>query len=150
MYNYLVFLLYKFASMILKTSQNQKKVRDNLDEICGKSFSLIEKINLNLLGSPKYLIKSISPTTFDLDFKNFSDLIYCSIELRKNGVAVYFRYKNEEYVILSRFNQITFISNDQTFDFQLGNLLLNLKITDSKGHHKFISRLMKCRNRIKR
>lgn len=136
--------------MILKTSQNQKKVRDNLDEICGKSFSLIEKINLNLLGSPKYLIKSISPTTFDLDFKTFSDLIYCSIELRKNGVAVYFRYKNEEYVILSRFNQITFVSNDQTFDFQLGNLLLNLKITDSQGHHKFISRLMKCRNRIKR
>ena len=134
--------------MILKTSQNQKKVIENRQMICGKSFNIFEKINYKVFGSPKYLIKSISPLEFGLNFENYNDLVYCSIELRKKGVAVYFRFKNEEFVILSRFNQITFVHNDQRFDLQLGNSLLNLSITDPKNHKKFISCLLKCKSGI--
>ena len=148
LYNYFVFLLYKYTIMILKTSQNQKKVNEYLVSNCGKPFSLIEKINKNLFGSPKYLIKSITPLKFGLDFDKYTDLVYCTIELRKKGLAIYFRFKNEEYMILSRFNQVTYISSDNTFDFQAGGFMLNLKIQDSKNHKRFISRMIKYRNEI--
>ena len=69
--------------MILKTSQNQKV--NMLVLTCGDSYSLIEKINNNLFGSPVYLVKSISPSKGDLDFVEYADLVYCSIELRKKG-----------------------------------------------------------------
>ena len=132
--------------MILKTSQNQKKVSDMLVLTCGDSYSLIEKINNNLFGSPKYLVKSISPSKFDLDFVEYTDLVYCSIELRKKGMAMYFRFKNEEYVILSRYNQITYTTNDRSFDLQAGGFLLNLEISNSNNHKKFMTRMITCRN----
>lgn len=134
--------------MILKTSQNQKKVSDSLLLVCGKSFSLIEKINNNLFGSPKYLMKAITPTRFNLDFDDYTDLVYCTVELRKKGVAIYFRFKNEEYVILTRYNQLTYVSSETSFDFQAGNFLLKLTVVDTKNHFKFIRRLVQCKNNL--
>jgi hypothetical protein len=136
--------------MLFKTSQNQKKIRENLFAICGNPYTLAQKIKKNFYGSPKYLLLKISPKNFEIDFEEYTDLVYCTFELRTKGVAVYFRHKNEEYVLMSRYNQISFLNNDGVFEVQVNNYRIKIKVVDSKGHKKFIRKLIDSRNKSMR
>tara|TARA_B100001057_G_scaffold476879_1_gene545433 strand:+ start:365 stop:775 length:411 start_codon:yes stop_codon:yes gene_type:complete len=132
--------------MLFKTSQNQKKIRENLFTICGNPYNLAQKIKNNFYGSPKYLLLKISPNSFEIDFEKYTDLVYCTFELRTKGVAVYFRHKNEEYVLMSRYNQISFLNNDWLFEVQINNYTIKLKVVDTKGHKKFIRKFIESRD----
>lgn len=131
--------------MLFKTSQNQRKVAEKLTEICGKAYSIFEMIKRDIYGSPKYKIIAMSSNKFGLDFEKDEELIYCTIELRKRGLALYFRHRNEEYIIASRFNQFSFLNNDGIFEIQMDFMHLRLKIAEAKRHKKFLKRLMRCR-----
>ena len=131
--------------MLFKTSQNQKKIRENLFAICGNPYSLLQKIKNGFYGSPKYLLLKISPKNFEIDFEEYTDLVYCTFELRTKGIAVYFRHKNEEYILMSRYNQISFLNNDGMLEVQINNYTLILKVVDSKGHKKFLRKFFESR-----
>ena len=73
LYNFLLILLYKYTTMLFKTSQNQKKIRENLFFICGSPYSLAQKIKNGFYGSPKYLLLKISPKNFEIDFEEYTD-----------------------------------------------------------------------------
>ena len=146
MYNFLLILLYKYAIMLFKTSQNQEKIRENLIAICGNPYTLAQKIKNGIYGSPKYLLLKISPKNFEIDFEEYTDLVYCTFELRTKGIAVFFRHKNEEYVLMSRYNQISFLNNDRMLEVQINNYTIKLKIVDSKGHKNFIRKFIESRN----
>ncbi|MDC3029971.1 hypothetical protein OA183_01115 [Flavobacteriales bacterium] len=132
--------------MLFKTSQNQKKIRENLFDICGNPYSLAQKIKNRFYGSPKYLLLKISPKNFEIDFEEYTDLVYSTFELRTKGLAAYFRHKNEEYILMSRYNQISFLNNDGLLEVQLNDYTIKLKVVDSKGHKKFIRKLIESRN----
>tara|TARA_B100000609_G_C16914992_1_gene281354 strand:+ start:57 stop:464 length:408 start_codon:yes stop_codon:yes gene_type:complete len=132
--------------MIFKTSQNQKKLRMELKNICGQEYSLIEKIKKGFFGSPKYLILDMHPKKYNIDFINYSDMIFCTIEMRKKGLAIYFRYKNEEYVVMTIYNKFSFISNDGIFEIQAENITLKLRVKNLKLHKKFLTKLIQQRN----
>ena len=131
--------------MLFKTSQNQKKIRENLFAICGNPYSLLQKIKNGFYGSPKYLLLKISPKNFEIDFEEYTDLVYCTFELRTKGIAVFFRHKNEEYVLMSRYNQISFLNNDGMLEVQINNYTITLKVVDSKGHKKFLRNFFESR-----
>ena len=132
--------------MLFKTSQNQEKIRENLIAICGNPYTLAQKIKNGIYGSPKYLLLKISPKNFEIDFEEYTDLVYCTFELRTKGVAVYFRHKNEEYILMSRYNQISFLNNDRILEVQINDYTIKLKIVDSKGHKNFIRKFIESRN----
>ncbi len=132
--------------MLFKTSQNQKKIRENLFAICGNPYTLTQKIKNGFYGSPKYLLLKISPKNFEIDFEEYTDLVYCTFELRTKGIAVFFRHKNEEYVIMSRYNQISFLNNDGILEVQISNFTIKLNVVDCKGHKKFIRKFIESRN----
>ena len=74
------------------------------------------------------------PKNGEIEFKNYKDLVYGVFELRKKGLAFISDTKNEEYVIVSRYNQLSLLNSDKLFDFQFSshNLMLgyeNLKIS---------------------
>ena len=121
LYNFLLILLYKYTTMLFKTSQNQQKIRENLLAICGNTYTLAQKIKNGIYGSPKYLLLKISPKNFEIDFEEYTDLVYCTFEVRTKGVAVYFRHKNEEYILMSRYNQISFLNNDGVLEVQVND-----------------------------
>ena len=132
--------------MILKTSQNPKETYKTIMSIAGSSLSVIEKFQLNVFGSPKYRIISMLPKNDEIDFEEYTDLVFGVFELRKKGLAFFFRYKNEEFVIVSRYNQISFINNDNLLDFQFSSHSLKFRYENIKSHKKFISRFFKMRN----
>ena len=146
LYNFLLILLYKYTTMLFKTSQNQQKIRENLLAICGNTYTLAQKIKNGIYGSPKYLLLKISPKNFEIDFEEYTDLVYCTFEIRTKGVAVYFRHNNEEYILMSRYNRISFLNNDGVLEVQVNDYTIKLKVVDSKGHKKFIRKFIESRN----
>ena len=72
--------------------------------------------------------------------------MYCTFELRSKGVAVYFRHKNEEYVLMSRYTQISFLNNDGVLEVQINYYTIKLKVVESKDHKKFIRKFLESRN----
>ena len=134
--------------MLFKTSQNQRKVAEELTEISGNSYTIFEMIKRDIYGSPKYKIIAMSKNKFDLNFEHDEEIVYCALELRKKGLALYFRHRNEEYILASRFNQFSFLNNDGIFEIQMDSIKLKLKVIDNKRHKKFLQRLMKCRSVI--
>ena len=136
--------------MLFKTSQNQKKIRENLFAVCGNPYSLLKKIKNGFYGSPKYLLLKISPKSYEIDFEEYTDLVYCTFELRIKGIAMYFRHKNEEYVLMSRYNQVSFLNNDGTLEVQQSNYTIKLKVVDSKGHKKFLRKFIESRELFKK
>ena len=132
--------------MLFKTSQNQKKIRENLFLICGNPYTLAQKIKNGFYGSPKYLLLKISPKNFEIDFEEYTDLVYCTFELRVKGVSVYFRHKNEEYILMSRYNQISFLNNDGIVEAQINGYTIKLEAVNRKGHKKFIRKFIESRN----
>ena len=137
--------------MLFKTSQNQKKIRENLTIICGRPYTLTQKIKYGFYGSPKYLLLSIRPMQFDIDFEEYNDLVYCTIEMRTKGTAIYFRHKNEEYILMSRYNQISFLNNDGIFEVQIDKFILKMKVVDAKSHKKFsMNFLVRCKKCLKK
>ena len=86
------------------------------------------------------------PKHDEVEFEKYTDLVYGVFELRKKGLAFFFRYKNEEFVIVSIYNQLSFINNDNLLDFQFSSFSLKLRYEDIKSHKKFISRFFRMRN----
>ena len=132
--------------MLLKTSRNPKETYKTINSIAGPSLSVIEKFKLNVFGSPKYRIISMFPNHDEVKFEDYTDLVYGVFELRKKGLAFFFRFKNEEFVIVSIYNQLSFINNDNLLDFQFSSFSLKLRYEDIKSHKKFMSRFFRMRN----
>ena len=61
-------------------------------------------------------------------------------------MAVYFRYKNEEFILMSRYNQISFLNNDGILELQINNHNIILKVLEIKSHNKFIRKFVEVRN----
>tara|TARA_A100001015_G_C14403720_1_gene486475 strand:- start:77 stop:475 length:399 start_codon:yes stop_codon:yes gene_type:complete len=132
--------------LLLKTSIDRKQKEIEIEKRCGQSFNLLTKFKHQLFGSQKYKIISLSPDI--IGFKKSNDLINCNFELKKKGIVLYFRFKQDEYAIFGRFNQTVFQSSNNIFDIQIGNDRLKLQIQNTKAHQKFITKFFQLKNRV--
>lgn len=129
--------------MLLEVFQEDFDINDTINAICGKEYSILNRIIENNYGSCRYKLLQIKPIKFDIDIGNYTDSIYLNFDLRKNGIVFYFRYKNTEYVEFCKFNQFSFQSNDKSFIIQTDKNIYDFKILDKLNHKKFLIRLYK-------
>ena len=90
--------------MIFKTSIDRKIKDFEITKITGQSYSIFEKIRLGIYGSPKYKIIDVYPENIGVRDRKNNDLLNCNFEIKKEGLAMYFRIVNEEYALVGRFN----------------------------------------------
>ena len=131
--------------MLFKTSIDRKKKEIEMNRISGPSYSLFEKIRLGIYGSPKYKILELNPESIGISEEKSNDLLHGNFELKKEGMAFYFRYLNDEYAIVGRYNQITFQTNDRCFELQMGTHSIKMEIKSKKGHLTFLKNFAKHR-----
>lgn len=124
--------------MLLKLNIERPKKEKLLRELAGDSFSFFERLQNKIFGSPKYDIISIEPDIFK---EKPSGRICANIEIRKNGVVIYFRFNHDEYAIATRFHQLT-IMKGKNLVIQVNTHRLLLKISNSKQHLSFVRNLI--------
>jgi len=124
--------------MLLKLNIERPKKEKLLQELTGDSFNFFERLQNKIFGSPRYDIICIEPDIFK---EKPPGRICANIEIRKNGVVVYFRFNHDEYALATSFHQLT-IMKGKNLVIQFNTHRLLLKISNSKQHLTFVRNLI--------
>ena len=92
--------------MLANISYNDKDQREYIDKLVGKPFTLMNRLKLGGVGSPKLHVVSSSKeidSLFVLDHNENT----CNIELRPNGIILRFRSLLETYGLIIPYYKLT-------------------------------------------
>lgn len=96
--------------MLYNVSNNDRSIREEINELVGASFSLYNRIKLKGIGSPKLDILSSSENIAKkLNVDSYTNRAYA--ELRPKGVCIYFRSMLETFVLVIPHYRLTIYNN---------------------------------------
>ena len=127
--------------MLVNKKIKKIELQSKLNESAGKGFTLIERIKKSIYGSQKYRIISIWNNYLSDKFSESSDIVYSNIELRKKGISLHFRFKNEEYLDCCHYNKLKIMNNDNVLTLQIDNSIYELQYKNPKQNNLFIKKI---------
>ena len=92
--------------MLANVSYNNKAQRESIDKLVGKPFTLVNRLKLGGVGSPKLHVVSTSKEIDSLFVLDHNDNT-CNIELRPNGIILRFRSLLETYGLIIPYYKLT-------------------------------------------
>ena len=133
--------------MIYNISYKDNKQLELINNSVGKPYSLIDKIKLGGVGSPKYYIKSSDKKIDSLLILDNNDNT-CNIEMRPKGIIIRFRSLLETYaLVIPYFKLSIFKPTGDTYSIHSGeNKVIIITKTDNK--RKFIKRILEQKTKI--
>jgi len=98
-------LLY-FSKMLVNISYNNKAQRQEIDAKVGKPFTLLQRIKLGGIGSPKLYVTASSKEIDGLFLLDHNENT-CNIEVRPKGIILRFRSLLETYALVIPYYKLT-------------------------------------------
>ncbi|CAI8171084.1 MAG: Uncharacterised protein [Bacteroidota bacterium] len=92
--------------MLQNVSYNNKKQRAEIDGLLGKPFTLLERLKLGGVGSPKLHVTASSKEIDALFLLDHNDNT-CNVELRPKGIILRFRSLLETYALIVPYYKLT-------------------------------------------
>ena len=133
--------------MIYNISYKDNKQIELINNSVGKPYSLIDKIKLGGVGSPKYYIKSSDKKIDSLLILDNNDNT-CNIEMRPKGIIIRFRSLLETYaLIIPYFKLSIFKPTGNTYSIHSGENKIII-ITQTENKRKFIKRVLEQKAKI--
>lgn len=74
--------------MLLNTTHTSKAITDRINNLVGRSFTLLESIKLRGIGSKRMVVDKVSPNMASI-LNVVSDTNYGNIELRPKGILIH-------------------------------------------------------------
>lgn len=74
--------------MILDSTYKNKDEKQILEDLVGRSFTLLESFKMKGVGSKRMIVDDVSPNLKQY-LNSISDINYANIELRTGGVLIY-------------------------------------------------------------
>ena len=127
--------------MLRNVSYKNEKQELEINELVGKPFGLFKRIKEGGVGSGKLLI-----TKADKDIENLlildHNLNHCNIEMRPNGIIVYFRVLLETYALIIPYYKLVIFKVDaQEYTLNIDQKFVKIKVK-GKSNHGFFRRIM--------
>lgn len=133
--------------MIYNISYKDNKQIELINNSVGKPYSLIDKIKLGGVGSPKYYIKSSDKKIDSLLILDNNDNT-CNIEMRPKGIIIRFRSLLETYaLIIPYFKLSIFKPTGDTYSIHSGENKIII-FTNTENKRKFIKRVLEQKAKI--
>ena len=132
--------------MIFEVTNDHFDLSNSINNTCGKSFSIIERIINNNYGSTRYRLVAVTCKKYNINLEDYNNDIYLNFDLRKKGIVFTFRYMNTEYLEYCAYYQLSFQSSDNNLVLQTDTNIYSFMILSHKGHKKFIRDLYKFKN----
>lgn len=128
--------------MLVNVSYPDKKRTRKVNELVGKPYGLFSLTRIKGIGSPRMAISSCSQNIFKL-FRVGSGTKHCNIELRPEGIIVWFRNAQETFIWAVPFYQLSVFQNGLEYSIHGGGDFMKLE----KAYFKqkitpFMDRLM--------
>ena len=127
--------------MLKNISYNNLNVIDEINKLVGKPYSILEKIKRGGVGSKKLLITKADKVIESLLILD-QNINNCNIEIRSNGIIIYFRSLLETYgLIIPYYKLVVFKVSENEYTFNVDSKFVKIKIKSEKDH-TFIRKIM--------
>tara|TARA_Y200000002_G_scaffold368143_1_gene360894 strand:- start:439 stop:855 length:417 start_codon:yes stop_codon:yes gene_type:complete len=126
--------------MLANISYNDKDQREYIDKLVGKPFTLMNRLKLGGVGSPKLHVVSSSKeidSLFVLDHNENT----CNIELRPNGIILRFRSLLETYGLIIPYYKLTvFKGTGEAYSIHMEHYKVSIS-SKSKNIREFFKKI---------
>ncbi|PTM02888.1 MAG: hypothetical protein DA407_14685 [Bacteroidetes bacterium] len=127
--------------MILDTTYKAKKHKEIINDLIGKSFSLIDSIKLKGIGSKRMIIEKVSPNM--QQYLNLgSDINYANIEIRPNGILLYVNKGLKNYTWVIPYYQLVIYKTNGTSIHAQGKFIHFKNNITFKENKAFFNKLL--------
>ena len=127
--------------MLYNISYKDPKIEREINELVGKSYSLIENLKKGGIGSPKLFITRCSAAIYDLLHVN-NTVKFCNIELRPKGIIIGFQSRLDVYALVIPYYKLVLFKPGNSITFHIDHHYISIDYSkNSKGVQKFISKL---------
>lgn len=133
--------------MIYNISYRDRKLDREISEHLGKPFGWFERIKLQGTGSQRFVLKNADETMLE-KIGAFQGQMYCNIELRREGLILYFRSRIETYALVIPYYElaVSMKSNELTLQSDMNEVILT-PANGAQIHLTFYKKLMELGNR---
>ena len=126
--------------MLANVSYNNKAQRESIDTLVGKPFTLMNRLKLGGVGSPKLHVVSSSKEIDSLLILDHNDNT-CNIELRPKGIILRFRSLLETYALVIPYYKLTLYKGKaQEYSIYIDKQFVKV-VADTKASFKFFSKI---------
>ena len=127
--------------MLYNISYKDPKIEREINELVGKSYSLIENLKKGGIGSPKLFITRCSAAIYGLLHVN-NTVKFCNIELRPKGIIIGFQSRLDVYALVIPYYKLVLFKPGNTITFHIDHHYISIDYSkNSKGVQKFINKL---------
>jgi len=130
--------------MIYNRTYFNKDEAKEINTIVGNSFSFLQILKLRGIGSSRFVIDSVSKK-LSRTINEVSDINYCSIELRPNGILINITQQLNLFSWIIPYYKLV-IFNSNTFSIHSsGSYIKMVKDKSYSNNKKFITKMLKLR-----
>jgi len=130
--------------MIIDVSYTSDENKKKINEFLGKPYSLLQRIKMGGIGSPKLSLLDADDEVSRLMNRDINRNV-CNIELRPKGIIIGFRSHLDPYALLMKYRDLKIIKLDSlTFRIETQEHFIQIKMRKrDKAIQKFIKRLQR-------
>ena len=133
--------------MLANVSYNNKAQRESIDKLVGKPFTLMNRLKLGGVGSPKLHVVSTSKEIDSLFVLDHNDNT-CNIELRPNGIILRFRSLLETYGLIIPYYKLNiFKGTGEVYSIHMEHHKIGIS-SKSKNVRDFFKKIQQQKARI--
>tara|TARA_B110001469_G_C9502152_1_gene250688 strand:+ start:266 stop:682 length:417 start_codon:yes stop_codon:yes gene_type:complete len=130
--------------MIYNRTYFDKDEAKEINNILGNSFSFLQTLKFRGIGSSRFIIASVSKK-LSHTINEVSDINYCSIELRPNGILVNITQQINLFSWVIPYYKLV-IFNSNTFSIHAnGSYIKMVKDNNYLNNKNFITKMLKLR-----
>ena len=130
--------------MIYNRTYFDKDEAKEINNILGNSFGFLQTLKFRGIGSSRFIIDSVSKK-LSHTINEVSDINYCSIELRPNGILVNITQQLNLFSWIIPYYKLV-IFNSNTFSIHAnGSYIKMVKDKNYLNNKKFIAKMLKLR-----
>lgn len=126
--------------MVYNTTYKNKDIKETIDDLMGKPFSLWQRFQLGGIGSSRMIIEEVS-ANFQKYINTTSDINYINCELRPNGILVHITKALEKFSWIIPYYRLSIFDSNTFSIHSQGEYIKIKKDNYYKLNEKFIKKL---------
>lgn len=128
--------------MLRNISYNNLKIRSEINHLVGSPFTILKRIKIGGVGSPKYIISQTDSKINNL-LNLDNNINQCNIEIRPKGIIICFRSLLETYALTIPFYKLKMFKGKSN-EYSIYKDEYFIKVVAKKNNeHEFIKKINK-------
>ena len=127
--------------MLRDLSYKDSEIENEINNLIGKEFNLLEKFKRGGTGSRQLIIKKSDNNIYEILSKSY-ELNKCNIEIREKGIIIYFRSRQSTYGLSIPFYKLVIFKVDNNhYNLTYNEYFMKIRV-ETSSDHKFFKKIL--------